>query len=44
MDPGFTKRKRLKALLDKLIPEFSVRLGAPTSVDITKPGIDKAYG
>jgi phosphomannomutase len=43
-DPGFTKRKALKALLDKLIPEFSVRLGGTTSVDITKPGIDKAYG
>ena len=27
-----------------LIPEFSVRLGGTTSVDITKPGIDKGYG
>ncbi len=43
-DPDFTKRKKLKALLDKLIPEFSVRLGGTTSVDVTKPGIDKAYG
>jgi HAD superfamily hydrolase (TIGR01484 family) len=43
-DPDFTKRKKIKALLDKLIPEFSVRLGGTTSVDITKPGIDKAYG
>ncbi len=34
----------MKALLDKLIPEFSVNLGGTTSVDITKPGIDKAYG
>ena len=34
----------MKALLDKLIPEFSVRLGGATSVDVTKPGIDKAYG
>ena len=34
----------MKALLDNLIPEFSVRLGGTTSVDITKPGIDKAYG
>ena len=31
----------MKALLDKLIPEFSVRLGGTTSVDVTKPGIDK---
>ena len=34
----------MKAFLDKLIPEFSVRLGGATSVDVTKPGIDKAYG
>jgi hypothetical protein len=27
-----------------LIPGFSVRLGGATSVDVTKPGIDKAYG
>jgi HAD superfamily hydrolase (TIGR01484 family) len=43
-DPDFIKRKQIKALLDKLIPEFSVRLGGTTSVDVTKPGIDKAYG
>jgi hypothetical protein len=43
-DTDFTKRKKIKALLDKLIPEFSVRLGGTTSVDVTKPGIDKAYG
>jgi phosphomannomutase len=43
-DPDFTKRQKIKALLDKLIPEFSVRLGGTTSVDVTKPGIDKAYG
>ena len=43
-DPDFAKRKKMKALLDHLIPEFSVRLGGATSVDVTKPGIDKAYG
>ena len=43
-DTDFVKRKKMKALLDKLIPEFSVRLGGTTSVDITKPGIDKGYG
>ena len=43
-DPDFTRRKKMKVLLDKLIPEFSVRLGGTTSVDVTKPGIDKAYG
>jgi phosphomannomutase len=43
-DPDFSKRKQLKAALDRLIPEFSVHLGGTTSVDVTKPGIDKAYG
>jgi len=43
-DPDFTKRKKIKAILDPLIPGFSVQLGGATSIDITKPGIDKAYG
>ena len=43
-DPDFIKRKKMKAILDALIPEFSVRLGGSTSIDVTKPGIDKAYG
>jgi phosphomannomutase len=43
-DPDFSKRKKIKAILDSLIPEFSVRIGGSTSIDITKPGIDKAYG
>jgi HAD superfamily hydrolase (TIGR01484 family) len=43
-DPDFAKRKGMKEILDKLIPEFSVRLGGATSVDVTKHGIDKAYG
>jgi len=43
-DPTFAKRKKIKAIVDTLIPEFSVRLGGATSVDVTKPGIDKAYG
>jgi len=43
-DPDFAKRKKMKALLDTFIPEFSVRLGGATSVDVTKPGIDKGYG
>jgi HAD superfamily hydrolase (TIGR01484 family) len=43
-DPDFAKRKKIKAILDTLIPEFSVHMGGATSVDVTKPGIDKAYG
>jgi len=43
-DPDFAKRQKIKAILDTFIPEFSVRLGGSTSIDVTKPGIDKAYG
>ena len=43
-DPDFSKRKNIKAALEELIPNFSVNLGGTTSIDITKPGIDKGYG
>ncbi len=43
-DPDFTKRQKIKAILDTFIPEFSVHLGGMTSVDVTKHGVDKAYG
>lgn len=43
-DPDFSKRKKMQQMLSNLIPEFSVGLGGTTSVDVTRPGIDKAYG
>jgi HAD superfamily hydrolase (TIGR01484 family) len=43
-DPDFAKRKAIQALLEPLIPGFSVQLGGSTSVDITRNGIDKGYG
>jgi phosphomannomutase len=43
-DPDFAKRTKMKARLDELLPGFSVRMGGTTSIDITKPGIDNAYG
>ena len=43
-DPDFAKRKTIKSFLDVSLPDFSVTLGGSTSVDITKPGIDKAHG
>ena len=43
-DPDFSKRKKMQTVLGTLIPEFSVSLGGTTSIDVTKPGIDKAYG
>lgn len=43
-DPDFSKRKKIKVILDKSLKGFSVNLGGATSIDITKKGIDKAYG
>jgi phosphomannomutase len=43
-DPDFKKRTKIKAILDPMIPEFSVRMGGASSIDVTRPGVDKAYG
>lgn len=43
-DPDFDKRQKIKAILDPMLPQFSVHLGGETSIDVTAPGIDKAYG
>lgn len=43
-DPTTEKKNKLRDYVAKLIPEFEVRVGGGTSIDITKPGIDKAYG
>jgi hypothetical protein len=43
-DPDFAKRQKIKTALDVSLADFSVRLGGTTSIDVTLPGIDKAYG
>lgn len=43
-DPDFKKREIIKVILERLLPGFSVRLGGATSIDVTRQGIDKAYG
>jgi len=43
-DPDFAKRKTIEGILAPMIPGFSIRLGGATSIDVTRPGIDKAYG
>ena len=43
-DPDTTKKNAIREYVANLIPEFEVRVGGGTSIDITKPGIDKAYG
>ncbi len=43
-DPDNSKKNALRDYIAPLIPEFEVRVGGITSIDVTKPGIDKAYG
>lgn len=43
-DPDSSKKNKIRDYVAELIPEFEVRVGGGTSIDITKPGIDKAYG
>lgn len=43
-DPSGEKKHKLRDYVAELIPEFEVRVGGGTSIDVTKPGIDKAYG
>lgn len=43
-DPDQKKRMKMKEYLETLIPEFEIRVGGATSIDVTKKGIDKAYG
>jgi phosphomannomutase len=43
-DPDNKKKDALREYIAPLIPEFEVRVGGLTSIDVTKPGIDKAYG
>ena len=43
-DPDNKKKNKLRDYIAPLIPDFEVRVGGVTSIDVTKLGIDKAYG
>ena len=43
-DPTGEKKNRLRAAVQDRLPDLEVRSGGSTSVDITRQGIDKAYG
>src|SRR3954470_7659187 len=43
-DPTGEKKNLLRAAVQALLPDLEVRSGGSTSVDITRRGIDKAYG
>jgi len=38
------KKQKLRDYIAELIPEIEIRVGGVTSIDVTKQGIDKAYG
>ncbi len=42
-DPDQRKRLTFIDILKKKIPQFEIRIGGTTSIDITKFGLDKAY-
>lgn len=43
-DPDRAKRLKMIDVLSGIIPEFEIRTGGTTSIDVTRKGIDKAYG
>ncbi len=43
-DPDFAKRKVIQADLKKRLPGLAINMGGTTSIDITREGVDKAYG
>jgi len=43
-DPNSSKKRKLRDLVAPQLPEFEVRVGGKTSIDITRLGVDKAYG
>lgn len=43
-DPDHAKRKQLQSILQTMLPDLSINMGGSTSIDITRKGVDKAYG
>ncbi|WP_029947219.1 HAD-IIB family hydrolase [Leifsonia aquatica] len=43
-DPSGERKNALRAAVQERLPDLEVRSGGSTSVDITRRGIDKAYG
>jgi HAD superfamily hydrolase (TIGR01484 family) len=43
-DADHKKREKLQAILQGMLPDLSINIGGSTSIDITRKGIDKAYG
>ncbi len=43
-DPKHEKRQRIVGLMKEKLPSFDIRIGGTTSIDVTRRGVNKAYG
>ncbi len=43
-DPDASKKHRLRDIIAPKIPDYEVRAAGATTIDVTRPGIDKGYG
>ena len=43
-DPDGSKKLWLRGIIAPKIPDYEVRAAGTTTIDVTRPGIDKAYG
>lgn len=43
-DPAHAKRQKIVDLMRSKIPQFDIRIGGTTSIDITRRGVNKGYG
>lgn len=43
-DPDMKRRMKIADIVQKEIPDFNVKVAGLTSIDVTFPGVDKAYG
>lgn len=43
-DPDMEKRIAIREIMSPQLTDYEIRIGGTTSIDVTRPGIDKAYG
>lgn len=43
-DQDLKKRQKIVRILEEALPDYVMHIGGTTSIEVTKPGIDKAYG
>lgn len=43
-DPTREKRQRIVGIMKEKLPNFDIRIGGTTSIDVTHRGVNKAYG